>query len=83
VAEPWNTDPFPHAQSRNPVADHINPTDNLVTRDDGHDRVRQLTIDDMKVGAADAAGNDLYPNLAGPRLPIREVCPFEGGAELL
>jgi hypothetical protein len=45
--------------------------------------VGQLAINNMKVGAADAAGGHLNPYLARPGLPISEIRPLESSPKLL
>jgi hypothetical protein len=83
VPEPRNADALTHAQALDPRSDHIDPADDLMARDDRHLRVGQFTIDDMEVGAADAAGGHLDSNLARSGSPIGEVCPFKRSPKLL
>ena len=70
VAEPRNADTLAHVQALDAGADCIDPAYDLVAWDNRHYRVRQLAIDNMQVGAADAAGGDLDPYLARSGLPI-------------
>ena len=59
-------------------SDHIDATDDLVTGDDRHLRVRKLAIDHMQIRPADAAGRDLDPNLPRLGAPIRQVVHSRG-----
>ena len=54
-----------------------------TTRDDRHPWFGQLTIDDMKIRPADAAGGRLDSKLARSGLPIGQLRPFEGSPDLL
>jgi hypothetical protein len=47
--------------------------DDLVAGDEWELRLRELAVDDMDVGAADAAGGDLEQDLSGSGLRLREV----------
>jgi hypothetical protein len=70
MAEPRNADTLAHVQVLDAGADRIDPAYDLVARDNRHYRIRQFAIDDMQVGAADAAGGDPNPYLARSGLPI-------------
>ena len=70
VAEPRNADTLADVQVLDACADGIDPANDLMARDDRNLRVGQFAIDDMQIGAADAAGGDLNPYLARPWLPI-------------
>ena len=48
------------------LADRVDAADDLVARHDRKLGVRQLAVDDMQVGAADAAGLDLNADLPRP-----------------
>jgi len=56
---------------------------NLVARNDGHLRMRQFAVDNMKVRAADAARAHFYANLVRTRFPVGELGPFERTANLV
>ena len=53
-----------------PSTDRIDPTDDLVARNDGQLRIGQFAVDDMQVRAADAASRYLDPDLARSRMPV-------------
>jgi hypothetical protein len=73
VTEPGNADAFTHPQAFDASTDRIDPTDDLVARDDGQMGIWQFAVDDMQVGAADAASQYLDANLARSRMPARSV----------
>jgi hypothetical protein len=52
------------------LTQHIDPTDHLVTRDDGIAFSWQFPVDDMQVGSTYAAGAYLDADLAGPGIRI-------------
>ena len=83
VAEPGNADALAHLQPLDPGADRIDPADDLVARDDRHLRVGQFAIDDMQIGAADAAGGHLHANFARSGLRVGKLRPFERSLEFL
>jgi len=78
MAEPRDADPFTHAETLDTGADHVDPTDNLVTGDDRRLWIGQFTVEDVQVGAANAACEHLHPDLAGPGLSVRHFCPLKG-----
>ena len=63
--------------------DRVDPADDFVAGDDRNLRVGQLAVDDMQVGAANAASGHFDPNFVRPRLSVGEICPFERSPELL
>jgi hypothetical protein len=83
VAKPWNAHTLPHAEPFDTGPNRIDSADDLMARDNRQLWVRQLAIDDMQIRAADAAGGHLHSNLARPRLPIGEICPFKSGPRLI
>jgi hypothetical protein len=83
MAEPWNANALTYAQPFDTNPDRIDPADDLMAGDDRYLRVGQLSINDVEVCAADAAGAHLHSNLARPGLPIGEMCPFKSGPKLL
>ena len=70
VAEPRNADTLADVQVLDAGADRIDPANDLMARDNRNVRVGQFAVDDMPVGAADAAGTYLNPYLAWPGLPL-------------
>ena len=82
VAEPRNADTLPHVQVLNAGADRIDPANDLMARNNRNVRVGQFAVDDMQVGAADAACGHLDANLARPWFAIGEIRPFQRGLEL-
>lgn len=81
VAEPRHADAVSQRQARDAIAQHRDRTDDLVA---GHDRivnVGQLVVDDMQIGAADAAGTDLDQHLSRPwrrHRPLAHCQPRSG-----
>ena len=69
VAEPGRADPRANSQ-RHAGADRLDSADDLVSRHDRRLGVRQFAVDDMQIGAADAAGLDPQPRFARPRLGL-------------
>ena len=63
VAQPGNADPFADLQVNYTGTKRIHPTDDLVSGNNRIGDVRQVTIDDMQIGAAHAAGADLDTHL--------------------
>ena len=81
MTEPGNADAFTHPQAFDASTDRIDPTDDLVARDDGQMGIWQFAVDDMQVGAADAASQYLDANLARSRMPVGEIGPFQRRSE--
>ena len=77
MTEPWNADSFSHAEALDTGSCRVDPTDDLVTRDNRRLRVRQFTVEDVQIGAADTASEHLYSDFAWPGLPVRQVGPFK------
>ena len=73
----------PYPQTRDAFPDCIDPSDDLVTRDDRRLGVRQLAIDHMQVCTADAAGEDLHSDLTWPGMRVGQLRPFEGRVRLV
>jgi hypothetical protein len=59
---------------RHVSADRLDSTDNLVTGHDGDRGVREFAVDDVEVGAADPAREDLHKNV---RWPWRRLLDLE------
>ena len=66
MAEPGEADALARMQALDAGTDFVDPADDFVARDDGRQRVRQLAIDDVQIGAANAAGQDTHADFAGP-----------------
>jgi hypothetical protein len=78
MAEPGNADPLTHTQPLDAGTDHIDPTDDFMAGNDRRLGVRQFAVEHVKVGATNAASQYFDPDLARPRLAIRQVGPHEG-----
>ena len=74
MAEPGNADAPSGPERRHAVAGPVDDADDLVTGHDRQTRIRQLAVDDVQVGPADAAGLDADQDLTGS--------PAAGPAEL-
>jgi hypothetical protein len=83
MAEPGNADAHAERKSGDARTHGVNSADDLVAGDDRQFRVRQFSVDHMKIGAADAAGRDLDADFAGARLRIGQILKDEGRANLL
>ena len=70
-AEPRHADALAEREAADALADRRDAADDLVPRHDRQLGVLQLAIDDVQVGAADAAGGDLDQQLPRPRLRQR------------
>jgi hypothetical protein len=80
MAEPRDADAGPKRQA-DPLASRLDPADDLMPRHDRQLWVRQIAVDHVQVGAADAAGLDRQPNLARPRVglgPLLDREPLAG-----
>jgi hypothetical protein len=66
--QPRHADPFPDVHDVAPVAQRVHHPDDLVPRDDGEARQRQVAFDDVEVGATTPAGDDAEPDVTGRRL---------------
>ena len=82
VAEPRNADTLPHVQVLNAGTDRIDPANDLMAGNNRNVRVGQFAVDDMQIGAADAACGHLDANLTRPWFAIGEIRPFQRGLEL-
>ena len=83
VAEPRHADPGARRE-RDAGARRLDPADDFVTRDDRQLGIGQVAVDDVQVRAADAAGLDAQPNLAGAGNglgPVLEREPFTGSPQ--
>ena len=81
MAEPSDADARRRGLQADAFADRLDPADDLVPGDDRQLRVGQFAVDDVQVGAADAAGLDPHADLASARLgrrPLLDRQPFAG-----
>ena len=76
MAEPGH----PNARARfefDPFADRVNAADNLMSRHNGKLGIRQFAVDDVEIGAADAASLDAHANLARSGQGVRPLLHHE------
>ena len=59
------------------IAGRVDAADNLVSRHDRQFRIGQFAVDDMQIGAADAAGLDPNANLARTRRRVGPLLHLE------
>ena len=59
--------------------DFVDPADNFVAGDDRRQRVRQLAIEDVQIGAANPAGGNTDADFAEPGMTVRQLGPFKLG----
>jgi len=81
MAQPGDADPLANPHALDAAADGIDPADDLMTWNDRHFRIGQFAVDDMQVGAADAAGEHLDADLPGAGLSIRQGSPHQRRAD--
>jgi hypothetical protein len=74
MAKPGDADPFAGRKAVHTITEGMNMPDDFVAWYDRQCRVGQITVDDMQVGAADAAGRDFHQNLA--RTGIRRIACY-------
>jgi hypothetical protein len=75
--EPRNPDAPANLQRIEASAYHVNPPDDFMARNNRKLWIRQLAVDNMKIGAAYTAGADANPNLAVGGLRIRPLDKLE------
>jgi hypothetical protein len=83
VAEPGDPNALAHGQAFYAGSDGIDPSDDLVTWYDRHERVWQFAVNDVQICSTDTAGCDLDAYLPWPGLPISQFGPLERGPELV
>jgi hypothetical protein len=83
VTKPWDAHTLAHVQPLDPSSEPIDPANDFMARDDRYGRMRQFAIDDMQIGAANAAGGDLHPDFTRPWLTVRQLGPFKRSADFL
>ena len=66
-SQPWDADPVTNGEARNTVPHLDDPADYLVSRHHGITGVRYLSVSDMKIGPAHAAGEYLDEYLVDAR----------------
>ena len=71
--EPGDADTLPDCESGHAFADGVHRADDLMPEDERQLRPRQLAVDDVKIGTADAAGQDVEPNGARAGLRTHEI----------
>src|SRR5262249_11163970 len=77
VAEPGDAHALAQAECGHTGSERIDLADDLMTRDDRKLGMRQVSIDHVQIGPADAACRHAHPYFAGVRMPIREVAQRE------
>jgi len=76
--EPWHANAIAAGEPVDAGAGLGHRADDLVAGNDRGACVRQLAVDDMEVGAADAARVDLHQDLPRSRGRIAQFHPLEG-----
>ena len=75
VREPGNADPLADREAFDAGAEPLDEADDLVAGNDRQPLVRQLAVDDVQIGAADAAGLDADQQLRRPRRGLGRAPP--------
>ncbi len=75
MRQPGNADPLADGEILDPGAEPLDQADHLVAGNDRQPRIGQLAVDDVQIGAADAAGFDA--NQQPPRPGRRRRPLFE------
>jgi hypothetical protein len=75
MPKPRHADALADAKAIDPRPDRIDTADDFVTRHNRQCQIRQIAVDDMQIGAANAARGHLYAYLAGAGLPVRQLRP--------
>ena len=73
AAQPRQPGPVTGTKTRHARAHLIHHADDLVARHQRQPRQRQVALDDVQVGVADAAGMDAQTHLASARLRRRQL----------
>ena len=71
-AEPGYTDALTNAETGDAVAQHGDPSDDFMAGNDRQARLRQFTVREVQIGAADAAGFDGNQQLAATGVRYRQ-----------
>ncbi len=69
-------------RQRGALPDRLDHADDLMPGNDRKRDLRQLAVDDVQIGAADAAGLDPQPRLAGPGRRLRPLELLQWRADL-
>jgi len=70
VTEPGNADAFADLQVHDTGAKRVHAADHLMAGNNRIGDFRQFAVDDMQIGAANAAGTDPDAHISGPRRRI-------------
>jgi hypothetical protein len=73
VTKPADADALAKPRLQAGIADFINNTDDLMSRDDRVFGIWQVGIDNMEVRTTDSAGFDTNPNLSRTRMRIGDI----------
>jgi hypothetical protein len=76
-SEPRNSDAPADLKRVDAAANHVDPADDFMARNNRKLWIRQFAVDNVKVGAAHAAGADANPDLTVSRLGIRPLDRLE------
>src|SRR5207249_7414514 len=82
-AEPRHADAVARRESARSVARLDHGPDDLMSWNEGQLRLRQLTVDDVKVRAAHTAGRHAQEDLTGPRPRPRDLPEHQGPSRCL
>jgi hypothetical protein len=72
-AEPGHADAHPRLQAAHTLAERLNVADDLMPGNQRQLGFRQLAVDDVEIGAADAASGDAQPHLLRTGLGQRQT----------
>ena len=72
-AEPRDPDPLPGLEALRPLPRPLDGADDLVAGDERQLRLGQVAVDDVEVGAADAAGVHPHQHLPRPGLGVGQL----------
>src|SRR5271169_2837113 len=76
-AKPGNAHTYPYRKRLDASADDVDAADDFMTRNDRKLGIWQFTIDNVKIGPANAACGDADPNLAVRRARIESLHELE------
>jgi hypothetical protein len=77
TAQPRNADTLPDLKTLNLCANLFDTAHNLMTWDKRQPGGFQIAVDDMQVGATDAAGFNLYQDLVRTRCRFFDLAQFQ------
>ena len=78
MAQPRHADAIADGEFRDARPKRRHMADDLMAEHERELGLRQLAVEDVQIGAADAAGRDLDEDLAGPRLGHSELGGLSG-----